>query len=75
MKISNVANWVGVLYVLFFFFAIATSIYGVVLSFSASILIGIGALIIQPCPFIFGIANYFGYNIPEVLSQWLYLSI
>lgn len=56
-------------------FALITSIYGLIISFSASILIGIGALIIQPCPLIFGYCAYFGYNIPEILQQWLNLPI
>lgn len=69
------ANKIVIATILTGLFVMATSIYGIVISFSASILIGIGALIIQPCPFVFGCCSYFGYNIPQILQQWLNLPI
>lgn len=51
---------------------IATSIYGLILAFSASILLGIFTLILEPLPFLFGLAMLlFEKNIPEYIMQFL----
>lgn len=51
--------------------AVGLSIYGLYLAFSASILLGIVALIIEPSPLVFGIAMLFGKNIPEIIQTWI----
>jgi hypothetical protein len=49
---------------------ICLSIYGLILSFSASIVLGIIALIIEPAPLVVGLVKFaFNYNIPEHLVK------
>ena len=50
--------------------AIGTSIYGLYLAFSASIILGIIALVIEPSPFVFGVCMIFGKNVPEAIQNW-----
>ena len=53
-------------------FAVGMSIYGLILAFSASILLGIVTLILEPLPLVFGLAQFFfDKNIPEYIMQWL----
>lgn len=54
--------------------AIAISIKGLILAFSASIILGLIALVIQPLPFVIGIIGIFGRSdLCEVVAQWLNL--
>jgi hypothetical protein len=46
------------------------SFYGIYLAFSASIILGIIALFVQPSPFVFGVCMVFGKNIPEIIQAW-----
>lgn len=50
--------------------AFGLSIYGLYLAFSASILLGIIALVIEPSPLVFGVAMLFGKNVPEIIQNW-----
>lgn len=50
--------------------AAGLSIYGVYLAFSASIILGIITLFVQPSPFVFGVCAAFGKNIPEIIQAW-----
>lgn len=49
------------------FMPLALSIYGLYLAFSASIVLGFLALIIEPSPFILGVLALFGH--PEVAQK------
>lgn len=54
------------------FGSIGLSLYGLYLAFSASIILGIIALIVEPSPLIFGIAMFFfSKNLPEVIMTFL----
>ena len=51
---------------------IGTSIYGLVLAFSASIILGIITLLLEPAPLLFGLVMLlFDKNIPELIMQFL----
>jgi len=50
---------------------IVVSIYGVILAFKASIILGIIALVAQPSPFVFGIVALFGTNVPNIVQAWI----
>lgn len=50
---------------------IVVSVYGLVLAFKASIILGILALIIEPSPFVFGVVAMFGINIPKIIQAWI----
>lgn len=53
---------------------IGPSIYGLVLAFRASILLGIIVLIVQPSPFILGVIALSGHAEASVkLAQWMHL--
>lgn len=53
-------------------FSAGLTIYGIYLAFSASIILGIVCLFLEPSPLIFGIAMFFfDKNLPELLMQWL----
>ena len=55
-------------------YSVYLSIIGIVISFKASIIIGMGSLVIEPLPFIFGVLYKWGdKNIPEQLQIWLNL--
>ncbi len=51
--------------------AIGISVYGAVLAFKASIILGIITLVIEPAPFVFGIVAIFGTNIPDIIQNWI----
>ena len=52
--------------------SITLSLYGLYLAFSASVVLGLLALFIEPSPFIFGAVMFFmDKNIPEMLMEWL----
>ena len=55
--------------------AVVISIYGLILAFKASIILGIIALIVEPSPFIFGLVALFGTNVPEKIQAWLGLPV
>ena len=51
---------------------LALSIYGIYLAFSASIILGVLALLVEPTPFLLGVLALFGH--PEVahkIATWL----
>lgn len=51
--------------------AIGMSIYGLILAFSASIVLGILTLFVEPAPFIFGAVMFFaGTNLPQKIMNW-----
>lgn len=53
-------------------FLLVSTIYGIYLAFSASILLGLACLIIEPSLTVFGVAMLlFDKNIPEHIMQWL----
>jgi hypothetical protein len=56
----------------FFFFMLSMSVYGIILAFKASVLIGFLALLIEPTPFIFGIVMFLtGQNIAQAIADLL----
>lgn len=60
------------LFTLCFFGAIGLTFYGLYLAFSASIVLGIIALIVEPSPFIFGLVMFaFDKNIPQAIMTWI----
>lgn len=65
-----------VLFILFIagliIFPIAMSIYGIYLAFSASIILGIAALFVEPAPFVFGVVMFFfDKNLPQMIVDFL----
>jgi uncharacterized membrane protein YvlD (DUF360 family) len=51
---------------------IGLSVYGLVLAFSASVILGIVTFFIQPAPLVFGVAKvFFGVNLPALVVAWL----
>lgn len=61
----------GFTMVLFWLSLIGTAIYGAVLAFQESIILGFMSLLIPPSPLIFGFVAYFGTNIPHALNVWI----
>lgn len=52
------------------FGAIGLSIYGLVLAFQASVILGLLALFIEPFPLVFGVAMFFfSTNIPQLIME------
>jgi hypothetical protein len=49
----------------------AISIYGAVLCFQASVVLGFIALVVEPAPLIFGIAGLLGHDLAEPLARSL----
>lgn len=61
-----------VLFVAICMIPIIASIYGIILAFKASILLGVVALFVEPAPFVFGIVMMFGgINLPERIVAWV----
>lgn len=50
---------------------IGLSIYGVILAFSTSIIVGVIALVVEPLPLIIGVAHLLGYNLPQKILEFL----
>jgi hypothetical protein len=50
---------------------VGVSVYGLVLAFKASIILGIIALIVEPSPLVFGMAALYGTNVPEAIQNWI----
>ncbi len=50
-------------------------IYGYVLAFSASIIIGLVLIFLPPLPFVFGIVGICGLDIAMAIQNWLHLPI
>ena len=42
---------------------LAITVLGLIQAFSASIILGIVALVIEPCPFVFGVVYLFGVDV------------
>lgn len=62
----------GLVALFFFLVVLITTIYGLYLAFSASIILGVIVLIVEPLPLILGIIGAFGH--PEVarrIAEWL----
>ena len=54
------------------FFPLALSVYGLYLAFSASIILGVLAMLIEPSPFIFGVLALFGHpEVAQKIATWL----
>ncbi len=61
---------IGVLLVVLF---LGCTVYGVVLAFKASILLGLIALIVEPSPFIFGLVMLLcEVNLAEKIMVWVH---
>lgn len=66
---------IGVLIVLCIMSPIGISVYGLIIAFNASILVGIVCIFVPPSPFVFGVCSFFGYNLPEILVNWLHIPV
>jgi hypothetical protein len=54
----------------------ALTIHGLILAFSASVLLGIAALILEPSPAVISLVYIFtGTNVPAKLMAWLNLPV
>jgi len=54
------------------FFSLGLSLYGLYLAFSASIILGLFCLFLEPSPLVFGVAMFFfDKNLPELIINWL----
>jgi cytochrome c oxidase subunit IV len=59
-------------YIVFMFGLAGLSIYGLVLAFQASILVGVIALVAEPLPLIIGLVQFFGHtNLAQKLAHLL----
>lgn len=63
----------GIVGILMLVFApLALTIYGLYLAFSASIVLGVLALLIEPSPFILGVLALFGHpDVATKIATWL----
>jgi len=53
-------------------FAFGLTIYGIVLAFSASVILGILCIFLEPSPLVFGAAMFFfDKNLPELIMNYL----
>lgn len=57
--ISKIPFFGGLIILLFVLFSLSCAVYGLYLAFSASFILGILALIIEPSPFILGFVMFF----------------
>ena len=55
--------------------AIGVSVYGLVLAFKASIILGIIVLALEPSPFVIGLCALFGKNVAEALQNWIHFPV
>lgn len=54
------------------FASLGLSIYGIVLAFSASVILGVISIFIQPMPLVFGAAQFFFHvNLPVLIMTWI----
>lgn len=54
----------------------ALSVYGLILAFKASIILGIIAFVLEPSPLVIGVVAYFGgMNVAPKIAAWLHLPI
>jgi len=65
------AATLGLTMILFWLSLIGTAIYGAVLAFQESIILGFASLLLPPSPLIFGFVSFFGTNIPHALQLWI----
>lgn len=57
------------------FAPLALSIYGLVLAFKASIVLGVIAMLVEPSPFVLGILGVFGHpEVAQKIATWMGLS-
>lgn len=60
----------GLVYLAFILFILSSTVYGLYLAFSASIVLGLIVLIAEPSPAIIGLVMmFFDKNIPELIMQ------
>lgn len=65
--LGTVAFFVALLFV-----PLCLSVYGIVLAFKASIILGIIVLLVEPMPFILGILAVFGHSdVAQLIARWL----
>lgn len=50
---------------------IGISIYGAVLAFKASIILGVIVLIVEPSPFVIGLCAIFGKDVAGAIQNWI----
>jgi len=48
----------------------ALSIYGLILAFKASVILGVIALIVEPSPFVIGVIALFGPDVCPAIQAW-----
>ena len=71
-KFLHMKAIVLVFLLLFFALLICASIHGLILAFSASILLGMFALLIEPLPLVFGMAYWiWGVDLAAKFIHWL----
>ena len=62
----------GLVLLVWWLFAVSMYVYGVFLSFCASVILGIISIFIAPGAFVFGVVNlFFSVNLPEMIVHWL----
>jgi len=62
----------GFIMLLLILFGIGLSLYGLYLAFSASIILGILAFVVEPSPLVFGIAMFFfDKDLPQLIMNFL----
>jgi hypothetical protein len=70
---SNLSGIFGLFAISLFLFVISVSMYGLVLAFKASLLIGVLALFIEPAPFVIGMMYLFSdINLAQKLADFLF---
>ena len=57
--------------ILIFLLIVAISLYGAVLAFKASIILGVLVLFIEPSPFVIGVVALFGTNVADIIQNWI----
>ena len=55
--------------------ALCISAYGLYLAFSASIVLGIIVLLVEPSPFIIGLYMLFGKDVASAIQNWIHFPI
>ena len=57
--------------ILIFLLIVVISLYGAVLAFKASIILGVLVLFIEPSPFVIGVVALFGTNVADIIQNWI----
>jgi len=62
----------GVFFTMIVLFIIATTGYGLILAFKASLILGVIVLFVEPAPLILGLIGLFGHpEVAQKIVQWL----